>query len=46
MLFFFPPVIIYNWVKSKSNLDKAAGAEVVVERKNEKLHTTVAKITF
>ena len=31
---------------SKSNLDKAAGAEVAVERRNEKLHAAVARSTF
>ena len=31
---------------SKSNLGKAAGAEVAVERRNEKLHAAVARSTF
>ena len=31
---------------SKSNLDKAAGAEVAVKRRNEKLHAAVARSTF
>ena len=31
---------------SKSNLGKAAGAEVAVERRNEKLHSAVARSTF
>ena len=31
---------------SKSRLGKAAGAEVAVERKNEKLHAAVARSTF
>ena len=31
---------------SKSNLGKAAGAEVAVERRNEKLHVAVARSTF
>ena len=30
--------MICGWAGSKSNLGKAAGAEVVVERRNEKLH--------
>ena len=30
----------------KSNLGKAAGAEVAVERRNKKLHATVARSTF
>ena len=31
---------------SKSNLGKAAGAEVAVERRNEKLHAAVARSIF
>ena len=31
---------------SKSNLGKATGAEVAVERRNEKLHAAVARSTF
>ena len=31
---------------SKSNLAKAAGAEVAVERRHEKLHTAVARSAF
>ena len=31
---------------SKSNLAKAAGAEVAVERRHEKLHAAVARSTF
>ena len=31
---------------SKSNLPKAAGAEVAVERRHEKLHAAVARSTF
>ena len=31
---------------SKSNLGKAAGAEVAVERRYEKLHAAVARSTF
>ena len=31
---------------SKSNLGKAAGAEVAVERRHEKLHAAVARSTF
>ena len=38
--------IICVWVGSKSNLGKAAGAEVAVERRNEKLHAAVARSTF
>ena len=35
------------WVAwSKSNLGKAAGAEVAVERRHEKLHAAVARSTF
>ena len=30
----------------KSNLGKAAGAEVAVERRNKKLHAAVARSTF
>ena len=32
--------------RSKSNLAKAAGAEVAVERRYEKLHAAVARSTF
>ena len=35
-----------GWPGSKSNLGKAAGAEVAVERRNEKLHAAVARSTF
>ena len=38
--------MICGWVGSKSNLGKAAGAEVAVERRKEKLHATVARSTF
>ena len=31
---------------SKSNLGKAAGAEVAVERRHEKVHAAVARSTF
>ena len=31
---------------SKSNLAKAAGAEVAVQRRHEKLHAAVARSTF
>ena len=35
-----------GWVEIKSNLGKAAGAEVAVERRHEKLHAAVARSTF
>ena len=35
--------MICGWAGSKSNLGKAAGAEVAVERRNEKLHAAVAR---
>ena len=38
--------MICGWAGSKSNLGKAAGAEVAVERRNEKLHAAVARSTF
>ena len=38
--------MICGWAGSKSNLGKAAGAEVAVERTNEKLHAAVARSTF
>ena len=38
--------MICGWPGSKSNLGKAAGAEVAVERRNEKLHAAVARSTF
>ena len=31
---------------SKSNLDKAAGAKVAIDRRHEKLHAAVARSTF
>ena len=34
--------MICGWAGSKSNLGKAAGAEVAVERRHEKLHAAVA----
>ena len=38
--------IISGSAGSKSNLGKAAGAEVAVERRHEKLHAAVARSTF
>ena len=38
--------MICGWAGSKSNLAKAAGAEVAVELGNEKLHAAVARSTF
>ena len=38
--------MICGWAGSKSNLGKAAGAEVAVERSNAKLHAAVARSTF
>ena len=38
--------MICGWAGSKSNLGKAAGAEVAVERRNEKLHAAVARSAF
>ena len=38
--------MICGWAGSKINLGKAAGAEVAVERRNEKLHAAVARSTF
>ena len=38
--------MICGWAGSKSNLGKAAGAEVAVERRHEKLHAAVARSTF
>ena len=38
--------MICGWAGSKSNLGKAAGAEVAVEGRNEKLHAAVARSTF
>ena len=38
--------MICGWVGSKSNLGKAAGADVAVERRHEKLHAAVARRTF
>ena len=38
--------MICGWAGSKSNLGKAAGAEVAVELGNEKLHAAVARSTF
>ena len=38
--------MICGWAGSKSNLGKAAGAEVAVERTNEKLHAAVARSAF
>ena len=35
-----------KWAGSKSNLGKAAGAEVAVELGNKKLHAAVARSTF
>ena len=37
--------MICGWAGSKSNLGKAAGAEVAVERRHEKLHAAVARST-
>ena len=39
-------LMICGWAGSKSNLGKAAGAEVAVERRHEKLHAAVARSTF
>ena len=38
--------MICGWAGSKSNLGKAAGAEVDVELGNEKLYAAVARSTF
>ena len=38
--------MICGWAGSKSNLGKAAGAEVAVERTDEKLHAAVARNAF
>ena len=38
--------MLCGWAGSKSNLGKAAGAEVAVERRHEKLHAAVARSTF
>ena len=38
--------MICGWAGSQSNLGQAAGAEVDVERRNEKLHAAVARSTF
>ena len=38
--------MICGWAGSKSNLGKAAGAEVAVERRHEKLHAALARSTF
>ena len=38
--------MICGWAGSKSNLGKAAGAEVAVELGNEKLHAAVARSAF
>ena len=38
--------MICGWAGSKSNLGKAAGAEVGVERRNENLHAAVARSSF
>ena len=38
--------MICGWAGSKSNLGKAAGAEVAVERRHEKLHAAVARSAF
>ena len=38
--------MICGWAGSKSNLGKAAGAEVAVERRHEKVHAAVARSTF
>ena len=38
--------MIYGSAGSKSNLGKAAGAEVAVERRPQKLHAAVARSTF
>ena len=40
----FSMICVTAW--SKSNLGKAAGAEVAVERRHEKLHAAVARSTF
>ena len=37
--------MICGWAGSKSNLGKAAGAEVAIELGNEKLHAAVARST-
>ena len=37
---------ICGWAGSKSNLGKAAGAEVAVERRHANLHAAVARSTF
>ena len=38
--------MICGWAGSKSNLGKAAGAEVAVGLGNEKFHAAVARSTF
>ena len=38
--------MIHGSGRSKSRLAKAAGAEVAVQRRNEKLHAAVARSTF
>ena len=38
--------MICGWAGSQSNLGKAAGAEVAVVRRHEKLHAAVARSTF
>ena len=38
--------MICGWAGSKSNLGKAAGAEVAVERRHEKLYAAIARSTF
>ena len=38
--------MICGWAGSKSNLGKAAGAEVAVERRHEKVHAAVARSAF
>ena len=38
--------MICGWAGSKSDLGKAAGAEVAVEFGNEELHAAVARSTF
>ena len=38
--------MICGWAGSKSNLGKAAGVEVAVERRHEKVHAAVARSTF
>ena len=38
--------MICGWAGSKSNLGKAAGAEVAAQSRQEKLHAAVARSTF